>query len=79
MGCVKTAVKIDDQFEARFMAALEARNRLNHGFFEKHNFRIQTEEGRDLMIDDLEALHTELFYAWQAASGMTESLVDIFY
>ena len=56
----------------RFASALRVRNRLNHGFFERHNFRIQTDEGRDAILADLEDLHDELFNAWQIAGTMTK-------
>ena len=44
----------------------------NHGFYERHNFKIETDEGRGEMFADLEKLHTELFNAWQIARTMTE-------
>ncbi len=68
---LKTYVELDDDIEGRFTTALEARNRLNHGFYEKHNFKIQTEEGRDAMLADLGSLHDVLFDAWQVASAMS--------
>ncbi|MBN9514555.1 MAG: hypothetical protein J0H97_14210 [Alphaproteobacteria bacterium] len=68
---VRTHVDLDDDIEDRFTAALEARNRLNHGFYERHNIKIQTEEGRDAMLADLVCLHDVLFDAWQIASAMT--------
>jgi hypothetical protein len=68
---LKKHVKLDDDLGSRFASALRARNRLNHGFFERHNFKIQTDEGRDTMVADLETLHDELFHAWQIASAMT--------
>ena len=58
--------------ESRFSSALRARNRLIHGFYERHNFKIQTDAGRDEMIADLEAIHEELFQAWQVAGVLTE-------
>ena len=69
---LKNHIHLGDDLESRFASALQARNRLNHGFFEKHNFGIQTEEGRDAMLADLECLHNELFNAWQVASAMTK-------
>lgn len=45
-----------------------------HRFYESHNFKIQTDEGRDAMMADLEAMHVELFNAWQIASGMTATV-----
>lgn len=49
---------------------LSARNRLIHGFFERHSFSIQTDEGRDAMMADLESLHDLLFTAWRHADAM---------
>lgn len=64
-------VKTESDLEEVFSSALEARNRLMHGFFERHNFRIQTVEGRRKMISDLDALHDALFAAWRAADQLT--------
>lgn len=61
-------IAIDGNLETLFYSALNARNRLMHGFFEKHNFKIQSEAGRTEMIDDLDDLHGEVFSAWQSAS-----------
>lgn len=72
----KSPVQIDDALERRFASALRARNRLTHGFYERHNFRIRTDEGRDKMIADLEKLHAELFQAWQIAHHMMSVIVD---
>ncbi|MBN9568202.1 MAG: hypothetical protein J0H79_11420 [Alphaproteobacteria bacterium] len=69
-------VRFDGNLEQKFASALRARNRLNHGFYERHNFKIQTDEGRDAMVADLEAIHEELFQAWQIASAMTSLVSD---
>ena len=74
---LKRHVEFDDDLAARFASALSARNRLNHGFYERHNFKIQTDEGRDEMMADLEALHDELFGAWQFVSAMTSLASDV--
>ncbi len=68
---LKRHIKIEGDLEEGFSSALEARNRLMHGFFERHNFKIQTEDGRRAMIADLDALHGELFTAWRAADKLT--------
>jgi len=68
---VKRYIRIEGDLEEGFSSALKARNRLMHGFFEKHNFKIQTDEGRRDMIADLDALHGELFAAWRAAAKLT--------
>lgn len=74
---LKRHVEIDDDLSARFASALAARNRLNHGFYERHNFKIQTDEGRDVMMADLEALHDELFTAWQLAGAITSLASEV--
>jgi hypothetical protein len=56
---LKERIVVDEQLEATFSSGLKARNRLMHEFFERHNFKIQSEDGRDLMIADLEGLHEE--------------------
>ena len=70
-------MNLDESTEARFGSALDARNKLIHGFFERHNFKIQTDAGRDEMLDDLEGLHAQLFYAWQIASSITTTIGDL--
>lgn len=69
LGVLKGKVDLDEHLTERFASALKARNRLNHGFYERHNFKIQTDEGRDAMIAELEELHEELFRfgAWLRA------------
>ena len=74
---LKRHVETDDDLSARFASALAARNQLNHGFYERHNFKIQTDEGRDAMMADLEVLHDELFTAWQLAGAMTSLASEV--
>jgi hypothetical protein len=68
---LKRHIKIEGDLEESFSSALEARNRLMHGFYERHNFKIQTEDGRREMVADLDALHGELFAAWRTADKLT--------
>lgn len=75
-GHVRKYVTFDDLSETIFNEAVKTRNKLVHGFFERHNFRIDSDEGRDLMLEDLEQIHQCLFDAWQAASGVTRSVGD---
>lgn len=77
LGVLKGKVAFDEHLAERFASALKARNRLNHGFFERHNFKVQTNEGRDVMIADLEELHEELFQVWRMASGLTEGVAEL--
>lgn len=73
---VESVVRIDAELKGKLASAVRARNRLIHGFFERHNFRIQSSEGRDLMIADLDTLHAELVEAWQLAGAMSQFIVD---
>lgn len=68
---LKRHITIGGTVEECFSSALDSRNRLMHGFFERHNFKIQTADGRRHMIDELDALHRELFAAWRAAGKLT--------
>ncbi|QCI94527.1 hypothetical protein [Novosphingobium sp. EMRT-2] len=67
---LKRHITIEGDLEEGFSSALKARNQLMHGFFERHNFKIQTEDGRKEMIADLDSLHGELFVAWRAADKL---------
>lgn len=77
LGVLKGKVSFDEHLVELFTSALKARNRLNHGFYERHNFKIQTEAGRDAMIPDLEELHEELFQVWRIASGLTGAMAEL--
>jgi hypothetical protein len=77
IGSVKTVITIDDGMAEKLSNGLKARNRLFHGFYEKHNFKIDTDEGRDIMMQDLDALHADLLAAYWLASAMTGSMAEI--
>jgi hypothetical protein len=68
------------QLEPLLSTALEERNRLSHHFYRQHNFRRNSEEGRSLMLDDLESIHTTLIKALKALSLLSgidlDALVD---
>jgi hypothetical protein len=55
-----------DTLEQLLWDALQARNCLLHAFYRKHNFRRNSEEGRKIMIDDLNSLHDTLLDAYKA-------------
>ena len=55
--------------------ALRERNRLSHSFYREHNFRRNSEEGRVIMLKDLESIHTTLLEAYKAV--MLLSGVDL--
>ena len=77
LGRVRGEIEFADELEAELLSALKARNLLNHGFYERHNFKIQTDEGRALMVDDLENLHTELFQIWRKLSAITAACMKV--
>jgi hypothetical protein len=52
--------------EERLVRALSERNRLNHSFYRKHNLRRNSEEGRTLMLRDLNKIHDCLLEAYKA-------------
>jgi hypothetical protein len=68
-------VTFEGSLKDDLQAGLRARNLLFHGFYERHNFGIQTDEGRDLMMADLEELHDQCFRAWQLASAMSQNVL----
>lgn len=53
-----------ENLEETLGIALEERNYLAHEFFRKHNLRIFSETGRDVMIADLERAYSILFNAY---------------
>ena len=56
--------------------AFKGRNRLSHSFYRQHNFRRNSSEGCDLMIDDLEAIHGTLLDAYKAVLLLTGTDLD---
>jgi hypothetical protein len=54
------------QVEALLSRALDERNRLSHSFYRHHNLRRNTEEGRAIMLKDLESIHAALLEAYKA-------------
>lgn len=56
--------------------ALAARNRLIHGFYLSHGSRIETADGRDRMIADLEQIWTALWPAYEFAATLADLLLQ---
>jgi hypothetical protein len=61
--------------EALLSNALEERNRLLHSFYRQHNFRRNSDEGRTIMLKDLDSIHLLLIDAYKAV--MLLSGVDL--
>lgn len=51
--------------------ALDERNRLNHSFYRQHNFRRNSEEGRALMLADLQVIHDRILTAYTSVLEWT--------
>ena len=69
-------VEVNDHLEEIFSSALMERNSLNHGWFENHNFKINSAEGRAEMIADLQAKQQKLLLAWKMAQQLAASLTE---
>lgn len=54
-----------------FSKALTKRNRLSHSFFRSHNFRRNSSEGCDIMLEDLESIHETVFEAYKVALAIS--------
>jgi hypothetical protein len=53
-----------DDLELLLAKALADRNYLFHSFYRKHNFRKNSDEGRAIMLADLENRHQTILEAW---------------
>lgn len=68
---VGNAAASPESIEKAFALALKERNRLTHHFYREHNFRRNTDEGRDIMLRDLDQMHEHLITAYKIALGMS--------
>jgi hypothetical protein len=70
LGQLITKLKAKNQsianLEGVLAKALDERNRLFHSFYRQHNLRRNSDEGRQRMLDDLEAIHNTLLDAYKA-------------
>jgi hypothetical protein len=55
-----------EEIEVLLESALNARNRLIHSFYRQHNMCKFSEEGRMIMMHDLETIHMTIFDAYKA-------------
>ena len=55
-----------DELEYLLSNALGERNRLFHSFYRHHNFRRNSDEGRTLMLKDLQSIHDAVLEAYKA-------------
>jgi len=54
-----------DEVAEALTEALNERNRLFHNFYRQHNFRRNSDAGRALMMQDLDAMHEALIRAYK--------------
>ena len=73
-GVKNTDISVE-HLEELLSRALKERNRLAHSFYRQHNFRRNSEDGRQVMLDDLEKIHEVLLEAYKAV--MLLSGVDL--
>lgn len=73
-GVKNTSVSVE-HLEELLTKALNERNRLAHSFYRQHNFRRNSEDGCQIMLDDLENIHEVLLEAYKAV--MLLSGVDL--
>lgn len=59
------------ELEALLSTALKERNRLSHSFYREHNFRRNSDEGRALMLQDLEGMHDAIIEAYKAVMRLS--------
>lgn len=63
---IKGKIQRIDAIESLLWEAITERNRLQHHFFRQHNFRRNSDEGRAIMLSDLEAMHEVILKAYKA-------------
>lgn len=80
LGQLITKLKAKNQLianlENALAKALEERNRLSHSFYRQHNFRRNSDEGRQRMLDDLESIHITLLDAYKAVMLLSGTDLD---
>jgi hypothetical protein len=73
---LKTKNQSIPNLEGVLTKALDERNRLFHSFYRQHNLSRNSDEGRQRMLDDLEAIHSTLLNAYKAVLLLSGGDVD---
>jgi hypothetical protein len=60
-----------DSLDSLLTEARNGRNRLSHSFYRGHNFRGNSDEGRTLMLTDLDTIHSALPLAYKAVLALS--------
>jgi hypothetical protein len=65
-----------DALDTLLVKARDERNRFTHSFYREHNFRRNSDEGRALMLEDLEIVHSALLDAYKAVLSISGVDID---
>jgi hypothetical protein len=65
---LRSKTRLPEDLELLLFDALRERNRLSHAFYRQHNFRRNSDEGRAIMIDDLNSMHESIIRAYKAVT-----------
>ena len=68
---LKNTTESVDHLEELLSKALKERNRLAHSFYRQHNFRRNSDGGRQIMLDDLEQIHDVLLEAYKTVARLS--------
>ncbi len=75
---VRAEIGTDKEIEKKIQKALKHRNKLMHSFYREHNFRRNSDDGRSLMIEDLEVMHKEILDGYVAALAIQGQKLEDF-
>jgi len=64
------------ELESLLSEALEQRNRFSHSFYRQHNSRRNSDEGRAIMLADLESIHESIIRAYKAVMQLSGIDID---
>jgi hypothetical protein len=67
-----------DSVDSLLSKALRERNRLFHEFYRHHNFRRNSDDGRAVMLKDIESIHDTLLRAYKAVMLLNGVDLDAF-
>lgn len=68
---LRSSTETVDHLQPLLSGALAQRNRLSHSYFRQHNYRINSEDGRAIMMEDLESIHQTVFVAYKAVMRLS--------
>jgi hypothetical protein len=68
---LRSKTRFADELACLLSEALEQRNRFSHSFYRQHNFRRNSEEGRGIMLADLESIHESIIKAYKAVMQLS--------